>query len=401
MRFCHFALPLVALATACSDSNPLAPDQGSTSDSEIVAVVALRAADFSSGAHATINVENNGIQTNLDPDGSDLSIRGDSEGFFRMGRLFAGSDANAVSRYTLEAPGLPISTYSTQDATFPDEGSNPHDILRVNDEKAYVLRYGSPRLWVVNPNAEAEIGFYQGEVDLGAFDSDGVPDMTTGVIAAGRAWVVLQRLTFFSAEQESMIVAIDLATDSIVDLDPSTPAIDGLELPIRNASEIQVSNDGSGLFVLGIGGADFDAEFNATPRFDGGLIRIDLADLRIQTILDDGTAENAPYGQFANFTQDHQDNLWLVAGNIDFGAADRLFRIDATTGTASSEGLPENTQNIEISTLAASPAGDVWLGLAGNAPGLLRFDPRSGSTQSLPLDLVPINIDFVLTDPSS
>ncbi|MEN8720009.1 MAG: hypothetical protein ABF296_07090 [Oceanococcaceae bacterium] len=403
MRFPLVIAPLVLMFTACSDSGNglLGGGEPPVTDDATVAVVALRAADFSSGAHAVIRAADNTIDNNLDPDGSDMSIRADRDGFFRVGRLFGGSDANAISRYTLDNPGLPQSTYSTQDAARPDEGSNPYDIIRISDDRAYVLRYGSARLWVVDPEASSEIGFKKGEIDLSAFDSDGIPEMVAGVIAAGRVWVVLQRLTNFSADRDSMLVAIDTATNTLVDLDLSTAAVDGLTLPVRNAVDIRVSNDGASLLVLGIGSADFDAQFNATPRYDGGLVQVDLANLNTRLLLDDGTSENAPFGQFAAFTQDRQDTLWLIAGDADFGGADRLFRIDPSAATASTAGLPQSTQNVEISTLAASPAGDLWLGLAGNNPGLLRFDPRTGATQPLLLNLVPINIDFVIRTDSA
>ena len=138
-------LPLLLLGlAACSDTDGLgqapAPTPPPAADTTAVAVVALRASDFSSGAHALIDLADNSSNQNLDPDGSDLSVRADGDQFFRVGRLFGGSDANAISLYSLDNPGLALSTYSTQDAANPDQGSNPYDIIRVSPERAYVLR---------------------------------------------------------------------------------------------------------------------------------------------------------------------------------------------------------------------------------------------------------------------
>ena len=395
-------LPLLLLGlAACSDTDGLgqapAPTPPPAADTTAVAVVALRASDFSSGAHALIDLADNSSNQNLDPDGSDLSIRADGDQFFRVGRLFGGSDANAISLYSLDNPGLALSTYSTQDAANPDQGSNPYDIIRVSPERAYVLRYGASAAWIVDPEASSEGGFKQGEIDLSAFDSDGVPDMVAGVRAAGRVWVLLQRLEFFDSTSDSLLVAIDIASNSLVDLDPATAEIDGLPLPLRNATQISVSNDGGSLYVLAQGGSDFDANFNATPRYDGGLAEVSLVNLSERMLLDDGEAGAAPYGQFTHFAQDANDALWLVAGDLDFGGTDSLYAIDPVSGTASAERLPAATSDIEISTLAPSPEGDLWLGLAGNSSGILRLDPSTGITTTIPLELVPINIDFADT----
>ena len=56
--------------------------------------------------------------------------------------------------------------------------SNPHDIVAVAPDKAYVTRYGRPELWVVDPSASSCDGFRRGTIDLSAFaDADGLPEM--------------------------------------------------------------------------------------------------------------------------------------------------------------------------------------------------------------------------------
>ena len=363
------------------------------------AVVATRAADFSSGAHALVDLDTLAVEQNLAPVGSDLSVRAAGGHFYRVGRLFAGNAANIIARFSPDAPELPQYTYSTQDAAKPDEGSNPYDIVEVAPDKAYVLRYGAGSLWVVNPQAQSEGGFLQAEIDLSAFDGDGVPEMAAATVAAGRAYVLLQRLQFFDATQDSQLVAIDIASDTLVDLDPDAPGVNSIELPARNASEIVVAEGGDALYVLAVGGRDFNDDFTAfTPRYDGALLRVDLADHGVTTVLDDGTPQNAPYGQFADMAQTADGTLWLVAGDPNAGGSNSLYRVDAQAGTASAEGLPAQSQNTEITAANGGPRGALWLGLNAAQPGLLRVDGDTLSTRFLPLELVPLNIDFVSAD---
>ena len=55
----------------------------------------------------TVSADNT-IDNNLDPDGSDMSIRADRDGFFRVGRLFGGSDANIFNQMGVETLNMSV-----------------------------------------------------------------------------------------------------------------------------------------------------------------------------------------------------------------------------------------------------------------------------------------------------
>ena len=74
-------------------------------------------------------------------------------------------------------------------------GSNPHDLVVVAPDKAYVTRYDRPELWVVDPSVTDCDQFRRGVIDLSAFaDGDGLPEMDQMAVVEGRLFVTVERL---------------------------------------------------------------------------------------------------------------------------------------------------------------------------------------------------------------
>jgi hypothetical protein len=98
-------------------------------------------------------------------------------------------------------------------------GSNPHDVVAVAHDKAYVTRYSGRELWVVNPAARGCRRFRRGTIDLGAFaDADGLPEMDQMIVVDGRLFVSVQRLDRqrgFAPSGASELVVVDAATDAV------------------------------------------------------------------------------------------------------------------------------------------------------------------------------------------
>jgi len=98
-------------------------------------------------------------------------------------------------------------------------GSNPHDIVAVARDKAYVTRYSGRELWVVNLAARGCGRFRRGTIDLGAFaDADGLPEMDQMVVVGDRLFVSVQRLDRtrgFAPSGQSQLVVVDIASDAV------------------------------------------------------------------------------------------------------------------------------------------------------------------------------------------
>jgi hypothetical protein len=145
-------------------------------------------------------------------------------------------------------------------------GSNPNDICVISPTKAYVTRYDSADLWIVDPST----GTFTGAISLAPFaDRDGLPEMNRMTYHAGRVFVTCQRLdrdNFFSPTDSSLVVVIDAATDQVVDADPVAAGTQGILLPLTNpGTKFAVTPEGD--FLLGCTGF-----FGVN---DGGVVRLD------------------------------------------------------------------------------------------------------------------------------
>ena len=102
-------------------------------------------------------------------------------------------------------------------------GSDPHDILVVSPNKAYVTRYNSTEIWIVDPST----GTRSGSIDLSSLsDADGIPEMDRMIRVGDRVFVTVQRLDrntpLWDPVGESYVAVIDVATDEAVDVDEDT-----------------------------------------------------------------------------------------------------------------------------------------------------------------------------------
>jgi len=142
-------------------------------------------------------------------------------------------------------------------------GSNPQDIAFASATKAYVTRFGTPLLLIVNPSPQPDCSdFVRGTIDLSALaDADGNPEMSQLAIVGDRLYVSLQRLQNFMPAGPGVIAVVDIATDQVV-----TAITLGGENPFAQTKGLTVVN-----------GALVVAEDGAFGVNDGGLERVDLA----------------------------------------------------------------------------------------------------------------------------
>lgn len=388
-RSLHTALWFTAasLITACSSGGG-DPFSTAPEADDVVAVVAARASNFSSGA---VSLVNGGTFVAQNRQGasptSDIRVRVAGDRYFVIERF----GSNRIKRYSLSAPNTATLTASTQgDGDTGD--SNPADLLVVSPTKGYLLRYGSGSLWIVNPSATSEAGFKTGEIDLSHYDADGVPEMIAAVIDNGRLFVALQRLEGFAAVKSGYVAVIDLNTDEEI-ITGDADALPGIELPFRNPTGLVLDPGSDGLLVIASGG--FDGSF--TPVFEGGIARIHNSSYAVESLLEDGTEDDAPFGQFGELAAVTGDRAYFTAGT-PFGPQ-TLYRFNPTNDTApvAVDGFAE----VEIGPLAVDPLDRLWVGRAETAaPGLNVLDFVDGQEsvvdELIDTELTPINIDFLI-----
>lgn len=124
-------------------------------------------------------------------------------------------------------------------------GSNPQDIVFASASTAYVSRYESAWLYEVDPLA----GVVTDSIDLSSFaDSDGLPEMAGMAVVDGLLFVAIQRIDrtlYWTPVPPSYLAVVDTATNELVDADPTTPGVQGIELTGTNPyTEVLVDDDG-------------------------------------------------------------------------------------------------------------------------------------------------------------
>lgn len=179
-------------------------------------------------------------------------------------------------------------------------GSNPQDILIIEDQKAYVTVLQSAEMLIV----DFLTGEIIGEIDLSQFadEADGKPEAAHMIPHAGHVLVMCQRLDqttqLWDPAGPGCLVMIDPASDSVVDVDPSTPEVDPIWLPCANPTSWAKTL--TSLLVTCVG--------NWSLYDDGGLLAVDP------------TGQTAPVSLITEI--DANGNLYEVAaiGNVVYVA---------------------------------------------------------------------------------
>ncbi len=260
-------------------------------------------------------------------------------------------------------------------------GSNPNDIVVVSPTKAYVTRYDSPDLWIVNPST----GAFVGAISLAAFaDADDIPEMNRMALVGGRVFVTVQRNdrdAFFSPTDSSAVVVIDPVTDMLVDCDAAAPGVQGILLPFQNpTTELVV--DPSGRLVVGCTGF-----YGAN---DGGVVRIDPLALAVDAI---ETTEVALGGDVADVVPASAGRGFVVLSDASFNTVCKPYdRATGTVGTA-----VYATAGFNLADAEANDRGELWLcDRTPASPGIRVFDvatlaPLAGPTWT---GLPPQDLEF-------
>ena len=186
--------------------------------------------DFSTGSTAFLAANAAEAEVNL------LGIHSDAVGHYHDGRVYIVNRLGQDNILVLDAMDLrtPLTQFSV------GNGANPHDIEIVAPDKAYVTRYETASLLIVNPQNGAELG----EIDLSAFaDADGLPEVSQIVRVGDRLYLSCQRLDRnggWGPVDVSYLIVVDIATDTLVDVDSDAEGVQGIALSIANPNSMAV-----------------------------------------------------------------------------------------------------------------------------------------------------------------
>lgn len=242
---------------------------------------------------------------------SDASLRF-FDGLLYVVNRFGGDNVQVVN---------PV-TYGTVRQFSVGNGSNPHDIAFASATKAYVSRFQSNDLWIVNPAT----GAHTGTISLAAFaDGDGTCEMDRLHVVGPLLFVSLERIRTdlgYAPDDSGLVAVIDTRTDAVVDCDPNVAGAQAILLPRTNPFTAFQFDPATSRLLIGCAGA-----FGVA---DGGIVRIDPVLLRA-----DGVAitEASLGGDVNDFVWGGATKSWAIVATTA-GAAE-VVTFSATTGTKS------------------------------------------------------------------
>lgn len=371
----------------CGSSN--SDDNNAPSAEAPVALATAIAPDYSGSQILSIEVDNNyALKEGLFPEeGSDYAITSYGNQFYRIGRY----NIDNITKGTITNFSEPLWQYSVQgDDT---QSSNPYQLVFVNENKAFLLRYGSSTLWVVNPNATTEAEFKLAEIDLSHYDADGVPDMHAAVLVGNKLFVSMQRLAFYSPVITGAIAVIDV--DSYAEIDTQQSAsFKGIELNIYNPIDLDYNTALNQLIISAPG--DYGCSWcdPATPAvYNGGIATLDVDSYQQNLLIDDGDADNHPYRQISSIAIVDATTGYFESYDKDTFLSS-LYQFNPTTGEAQ---LLNNWQDVSMKVLEVDPDQNLWLGYGTNTT--LGFDVIETTNHTLKqrvdTALLPSSVTFI------
>ncbi len=389
---------LAALILAACDTSTI-EDDGFVIDEAPRAVVTTQADDFTSGAHALVDIEAPYTTTgNLDAGESDISVTTAGEHLYKLRRF----NLDTITKYSLDAPATPIWQFSTLDAD-DETSANPYDLAFAAVDKAYLLRYGQPDAWIVDPSVTAEADFKRGELDLSAYSPNAStnPNMTRGIVVDGKLFIAMQRFDDSFTAYDAYVAVFDTSTDTEINTSQD-PILGGIPLPVRNpltSDDADLIYDASlGLiYVVAPGSSSFDPDtFESTPNYDGGLVTIDPVTYETTLLIDD----SATTGQISDLVIINEQLAYVIS-SAGFGN-NSLYRIDPRTGAFldTDGGAPQPVAGLggtSLTALTADIGQRLWVGRGdGSNPGITILDTLDDAVVQtlIPLSRNPARIEF-------
>ncbi len=386
-------LALSAGLAACGSDNDSSSSNEVPDIDQPHYVAQLVAPDYSSSqlAMGAVNGDRSATQGLLVKDQSDFGFSTYKGTLYHLGRF----EIDTVSRYDSGDLSTARWTYSSRQAG-EQASANTYQLIQRSADEGYLIRYGSPLVLKVNPQATQADEFIVASIDLSAYapeDTD-TPRMHQAVIDGDRLFVSMQRLDANWSAQTAYIAVIDLDTLTELDTDPQTTGLAGIALEGSNPGSLALHN--GRLYVSSRGDYGSDS---------GALEVIDTTTYQ-RTTLADGTTfaqlnENLQDDDASNDVIYHIRDVAIASDQLGFA----LLSLEQGYNAVSSQVMPFNPQtgtfqtalqqsapaltDLQLNDIEVGPEGRLWLSVSdASAPGLYVVDQ----------DTLTINGDFIELD---
>ncbi len=388
------AIPVCTADFVTPDQSANAGAQNGTNQLAFTAV-----GSFPSGQIERISITDGyNIDQSYPATGSDIVVETDGDAIYQIGRF----QIDSITRYNINDPSIVDYQYSVNGT---ETGANPYDIAFVTENKAYLLRYGSPKMWIINPDSADESDFVACEIDLSAYDPDLTdtdlsPNPESAVIVDDKLFVLMQRLSVFNPIEQSYVAVFDISTNEEIDTGKGQAEnLNGIPLNVLNATGITYNETTDQIYVTGRGNIFQQANELPGDPYQGGLLAIDPTTYDVTQLLDDGDeTNNQGFIEKSLIIDDTTGYVSLYEGYdpMTFVPINAMYEFNPSTGVVGNQVAALAGEDISALTLGSD--GNVWFGIRGTTPGFRLLNPQDNSfVRDVATTLNPINVVFLNT----
>lgn len=354
-------------------------------------VVASVSSDFSAGGVNVINLDsgNYDISGPYHETGSDIVVVGGTGHYYLLERF----GIDTISK--VDISNLAKKTWDNFSVLRDGEqgSANPYNLIKVSDQKAYLLRYDSAEILVVNPSATNEADFITDKtLDLSKYvptnNDGGSPHVSAATLVGNNLFITMQRLnSSFKPTNTGYVAVFNTLTDKEVDTGQGENGLKGIPLLGTNPDDIQ-HHEGIGLVVRNLG-TNF-------PTYGKGT-SLDIIDVENYTVsaMIPATKSDAE-GQILDFVIIDETHGYLI--NLATYQNTTVQSFSPETGRSSFK-TTGNLTGSDFRDIELSPEGNLWVADASLAnPSVRIFNPIDNTEIKVvesPRGLLPNNIAFV------
>jgi len=277
----------------------------------------------------------------------------------------------------------PSGGFSTVRQFSVGSGSDPHDIAFASATKAYVTRYNTTELWIVDPTT----GAHTGTIDMSGFaDGDGIPEMDKMLAVGDRLFISIQRLdrdNWWLPAGPGIIAVVDMTADTLIDVDPSEEGRQSIVLSSSNPySDIQFDPFSGKIFISCVG---------TWGIADGGVEIVDPDNMTVEGFM---IGESAAGGDINDVEVVSAEKGYLIVTDADFYNVLKSF--NPSTGEVGE--VLYAPQAYTLSDIEVSPSKKLFLcDRSATKPGVRIYSTYTDSEETNePIDvgLPPFQITF-------
>ncbi|WP_143872341.1 cadherin repeat domain-containing protein [Catenovulum sediminis] len=329
------------------------------------AVVQTVAPDYSSSQVVLIDTETFELTEGLYvKDKSDYTINTYQSEIYHIGKF----TIDTIEKYDAADIEQQIYNYSTQQAGEEVSG-NPYKIVFLNDSKAFIVRYGSDKVLIVNPQATSAADFITGEIDISAYITDDSietsPYASDAIIAGGKLFVVMQRMLSW-APQTSYLAVFDTETGEELETNTdSSDSVKGIPLAGFNPKSDSLYVYDNSLYVT------TESGFSSVDVSESKIEKINLADYALTEVLNATDIDGNTTDKITEAVILNNQTGYFYAGS-GWPTVSALYQFNPTTGDIINTNVASGLADDEgISDIALDDRNQLWISVnSTNNPGI-------------------------------